>query len=139
MFRLHTERLLTAVHTDTTKEIVIVGHIKHLCRQFRELKALDIINDSDKGHAGNKIISVVSEVKVIDSQHVGVQTVNGRISQQNSLRAIGSSISIVPSNINIKPHLTNSTKPYLRCSVTVRIVEGNDTNVVIRYSDGSNK
>ena len=43
--------VLTGVHSDTTKEVIMVGHVKCVHRQFRELEALHIIDDCNEGHA----------------------------------------------------------------------------------------
>ena len=43
--------VLTGVHGDTTEEIIMMGHVKRVHRQFRELKALDVVDDGNEGHA----------------------------------------------------------------------------------------
>ena len=42
---------LTIVHSDATKEIIMMGHVKRVNRKFRELEALDIVDDGNEGHA----------------------------------------------------------------------------------------
>ena len=84
-----------------------MGHVKRVYRQFRELEALDIVDDSNEGHAHFQIFSTVAEIKIIDSQDVGELTVDSRVGQQNSLRSIAASVSIVPSKVLSKPDLTN--------------------------------
>ena len=83
-----------------------MGHVKCVYRQFRELEALDIVDDGNEGHAHFQIFSTVAEIKIIDSQDVGELTVDSRVGQQNSLGAVTTTVSIVPSNILSKPDRT---------------------------------
>ena len=73
---LTSEAPLTNVNTHTSEEIVMVGHIEHICLQLGELKALDIVDYCDEGHTGGQVVSVVTEVEVIDPEDVGVLAVH---------------------------------------------------------------
>ena len=97
---------LTIVHSDATKEIIMMGHVKRVNRKFRELEALDIVDDGNEGHAHFKILPTVAEIKIIDPQHVGELTVDRGVGQQNSLGSVTTTVSIVPSEILSKPDLT---------------------------------
>ena len=94
-------RIIHVGYVGTCRDFKAAEEIVSLCNtsivpDHADIVALQLVEDVDGGHAGVEILSIIVELKVINSHHVVVLTVGQCALECDSLRPVCSSISIVP-------------------------------------------